>query len=305
MNKFTITIPASSANIGPGFDSAGLAVNKYLTLSVEYSDDWEFEHQSVHLPATSDPAKHLIYQTAKKTADTYHAPLHPCKVVVESEIPLARGLGSSASAIVAGIELANQLCQLNLTDQEKLKQATILEGHPDNVAASLLGGLVIASPISSGEIEVFKKADPQVELVVAIPEFELKTDDARKVLPDQFSRDEAAAASAVGNIVFAALVSGNYELAGKMMEEDLFHEPYRASLIPNYREIRNEAKLAGAYATVISGAGPTTISLVPKGKGSLVSACLQKNFPSYNVESLKIDPYGLRVNLDISSRLAR
>ncbi|MBS4197439.1 homoserine kinase [Lederbergia citri] len=302
MRMFSITVPASTANLGPGFDSAGLALNLYLTLHVEKSEQWEFVHQSMHLPPVPDASEHLIYETAARTASIYNSTLSPCKVIVESDIPLARGLGSSASAIIAGIELANQLCELSLAFEEKLRIATDIEGHPDNVAASLYGGLVITSQLQNGDIEVFQKTDAELDFIVYIPVIELKTEDARKVLPEQFTRNEAAKASAVGNIMIAALVSGDYKLAGKLMEEDLFHEPYRSSLIPNYEKIREEAKIAGAYGTVISGAGPTMISFTAKGKGKKVAAQLQNLLPSHQVKILKMDQGGSRVTNDIFNR---
>ncbi|MBW8348280.1 homoserine kinase [Bacillus sp. IITD106] len=302
MRMFSITVPASTANLGPGFDSAGLALNLYLTLHVEKSEQWEFVHQSEHLPPVPEASEHLIYETAARTASIYHSTLTPCKVIVESDIPLARGLGSSASAIIAGIELANELCDLSLTPEEKLKIATDIEGHPDNVAASLYGGLVITSQLPSGDIEVFQKTDAELDFIVYIPVVELKTEDARKVLPEQFTRNEAAKASAVGNVMIAALVSGNYKLAGKLMEGDLFHEPYRSSLIPNYAKIREEAKIAGAYGTVISGAGPTMISFSAKGNGKKVATQLQNLLSSHLVKILKMDQDGSRVTNDILNR---
>src|SRR5690625_4449948 len=132
MSMFTITVPASSANIGPGFDSVGMAINRYLTLQVSENDKWEFIHKSSFLPNNSYYKDHLIYQVATKVANQFRKVLPPCKVIVRSNIPLARGLGSSASAVVAGIELANLLCELSLTKQEMLMNATEIEGHPDN-----------------------------------------------------------------------------------------------------------------------------------------------------------------------------
>lgn len=297
MNKFTITVPASSANVGPGFDSVGIALNKYLSLDVEKAAKWEFIHLSEHLPPIKNYKDHLIYQVAKETAEQFGDSLPPCRVKVQSEIPLARGLGSSASAIVAGIELANQLCQLQLPLKEKLILATKKEGHPDNVAPSLLGGLVIATPIlSNGNIEYFQKIDQQLEFVVTIPDYKLETVATRKVLPQYFSRKEATAASAIANVVFAALIAGDYELAGNMMEHDLFHEPYRAYLIPEFFQIRKEAKLRGAYGTVISGAGPSILSVVPKGKGKDIAAYLKQQFPNYSIEVLTMDTKGIRVS---------
>src|SRR5690554_6411272 len=138
---FMIKVPATTANIGAGFDSIGIALNLYLTLKVKLSDKLEFVHLSEHLNDLPTDESNFIYQIAKKTADRYQVDvLPPCRIEVTSDIPFARGLGSSATAIVAGIELANQLLQLNLTADEKVLLATEIEGHPDNVAPAVLGG---------------------------------------------------------------------------------------------------------------------------------------------------------------------
>ncbi|MEK3890141.1 homoserine kinase [Bacillus sp. FSL K6-3431] len=296
MTRFTITVPASTANIGPGFDSAGMALNRYLTLHVKANDEWVFEHQSVHLPDVPVAKEHFIYQIADKVANQFGAVLPPgAYVLMESDIPLARGLGSSSSAIIAGIELADQLCNLSLSLTEKLQCASAIEGHPDNVAPSLLGGLVIAAQSTDGDLDYLHKKDDNLDIIAYIPHFELKTEAARKVLPNQYSRGEATNASAIANVMFAALVSGNYELAGKMMEKDLFHEPHRASLLPDYEKIRLEAKNAGAFGTVISGAGPTMMSLAPKGSGSKLALRLKEHLPDFSVEVLEMDLHGSRV----------
>lgn len=290
-----IKVPATSANNGPGFDSTGLAVNRYLTLEVEESDGWEFIHNSPYLPSNPTYEDHFIYQVAKSIAKQYDKELSPCKVTVSSEIPLARGLGSSASAVIAGIELANQLCHLSLTPEKKLCLATDVEGHPDNVAPALFGGLMISVQFENKEVDFIQIPNLDLDLVVYIPDVELKTEAARSVLPEAFKRSEATAASGISNLMIAALLQKDYELAGKMMEKDLFHEPYRAVLIPNYARIKQEAKNLGAYGTVISGAGPTMISFVPKGKGEDVAKELKVMLSSYEVECLLIDDTGLQV----------
>lgn len=291
MSSFMIRVPASSANIGPGFDSVGLAVNLYLTLEVEQAEAWEFISPSAEMntPAT----EHFIYKIAKNIADKHGSKLPPCLVRETTSIPLARGLGSSAAAIVAGIELANQLGELNLSQEEKLAYATEIEGHPDNVAPALFGGFVISTSINQ-EINWLQVDQLEMDLVVYIPELELKTEDARNVLPEAYSKDEATLASGISNLTVAALVHGDYELAGAMMEKDRFHEPYRKSLIPHYDWIRKTAIEFGAYGTVISGAGPTMISFVPSGNGNE----LIQHFSSlvdYRLECLKMDGEGLKV----------
>lgn len=295
MSMFTIIVPASSANIGPGFDSAGIAVNRYLTLKVERQGQWEFEHISHFLPVETNYEGHFIYQVARKIAEKYDKLLPTCKVIVDSEIPLARGLGSSASAVVAGIELANQLCELSLSPTEKLQYATEFEGHPDNVAPALFGGLVVTAKSGGGEVDFIQIPNVELDIILYIPNVELKTEEARSVLPDEFARDDATSASGISNVMIASLLTKDFELAGKMMERDLFHEPFRARLIPNYELIKQRATEFGAYGTVISGAGPTMISFVPQGKGDSIAAQMNEVLENYDVASLQIDYNGLRV----------
>lgn len=294
MKMCTIIVPASTANIGPGFDSLGMAINRYLTLEVSEHRHWEFEHRSPFLPAFANYEEHFIYQVAQQVATTYKQVLPPCKVVVDSDIPLARGLGSSASAVIAGIELANQCCMLELTMEEKVQLATNIEGHPDNVTPALIGGFVITAKTDSEHIDYLRTPHLELDIVLCIPTIELKTDDSRNVLPAKFTSEQAASASGICNLMITSLLTGHYELAGKMMERDLFHEPYRAKLIPNYHEIKNQAKQLGAYGTVISGAGPTMISFVPKGEGKIIAKKLQVIFPEYDVDALHIDQQGLQ-----------
>lgn len=292
---FTIITPASSANIGPGFDSAGVALSRYLTLQVTPATQWEFTHITPLIPPLRNYKDHYIYKVANRVAHTHKKTLSPCHITMDSEIPLARGLGSSASAIVAGIELANQLCNLELTEAEKLKHAVDIEGHPDNVAAALFGGFVVT--VKMGEEASYKKLPSiDTDLVLYIPNFELRTEDARRVLPENLPMKDAATASGVSNLMISALLTGDYELAGKMMESDMFHETYRAKLIPNYYEIRTNARELGAFGTVISGAGPTMISFAPNGKGETIANEMRKSLPDYEVQALRLDEGGLQVS---------
>lgn len=295
MNNFTIKVPASTANIGPCFDSAGAALNLYLTLDVSKAANWEFEQRSPLLPDDTHFEDNFIYKIAKQTAERHDKQLPACKVIVTSGVPLARGLGSSASAVMAGIELANQACKLSLSPEEKLNYGTEIEGHPDNIAPALLGGLVISVKTPDGEMDWIRLADLELDVIVYIPNVELKTEEARNALPISYSRDEATTASSISNVLIASLLNGDYGLAGKMMEKDLFHEPYRANLIPNYQIIKVEAKKSGAYGTVISGAGPTMISFVPKGEGQAIAGHMETVFRGYEVKTLEIDRDGVQV----------
>lgn len=291
-----IVVPASSANIGPGFDSVGMALGRYLTLTVESGDEWEFIHTTSLIPSVRHYEDHYIYKVAMEAAAMHDCTLPPCHVTMHSDIPLARGLGSSASAIVAAIELTNQVCHLQLSDEDKLKTAVQIEGHPDNVAPALLGGFVVTVQMYE-ETSYKKLPEINTDLVVYIPNFELKTEDSRKVLPAAFQMKDAATASGISNLMISALLTGDYELAGQMMESDLFHESYRAALIPNYMDIKAEARKNGAYGTVISGAGPTMISFVPQGKGEAVAAQMQDMLPAYEVTAIQLDNQGLQVGV--------
>lgn len=292
MTSFMVKVPASSANLGPGFDSMGMAVNMYLTLKVTEQDAWEMIPSSV--PADIPLDEHLIYQVVMQTVKKFGKAISPCRVEETSGIPLARGLGSSAAAIIAGIEIADRLGGLELTQEEKLNLATEIEGHPDNVAPALLGGLVISTYLD-GKVEWMKISELDVELVAYIPEMELKTKAARDVLPQNYANAEAALASSIGNLTIAALMSGDFELAGKMMEKDHFHEPYRKTLIPNYDCIKRAAKNLGAYGTVISGAGPTMMSFVPKGSAEKFVAHFENELDDYNVLALEMDESGATI----------
>lgn len=148
-----IKVPASSANLGPGFDSVGIAVDLFLTLEVEPNESWEFTTSNDELKQFPTNQEHFICKVAQKVAEKFGKTLTPCKVVMESQIPLARGLGSSAAAIIAGIELADLTGNLGLSKQQKLLFATQFEGHPDNVGASLYGGLVVGC-YRQGEVDM-------------------------------------------------------------------------------------------------------------------------------------------------------
>ncbi len=291
---FTIKVPASTANLGPGFDSIGMALNLYLTLEVELSHKWEVIPLSDEMAAFPKDESNFIIQIAAKTAAKYDRALPPATIKVNSEIPLARGLGSSASAIVAGIELANLLCQLNLTKQEKFEIAAEVEGHPDNAGASVFGGLLIACQ-SSDSVDAVVEHDVDLEIVAVVPREELLTKTARGVLPEELSFDQAVMAGAVSNVLVAALLTKNYSLAGKMMKKDLYHQPYRRELVPHMAIIEEKAPEFGAFGVTLSGAGPTILCFVEPGNSQAVIAGLKKSLPEMDYLSLKIDQAGSKV----------
>ena len=182
---FSIRVPASTANLGPGFDSIGLALSLYLTVHVYRSDQWSVEPLSKEMEIFPRDERHYIIQVAKKVAAKYGQNLPTCRLGVHSEIPLARGLGSSASAIVAGIQLADTLCHLQLSAEEKVHLASSEEGHPDNAGASVTGGLVVGE-YNERSTHLLTFPLRNVEVVAVIPNYELLTSDSRSVLPTDF-----------------------------------------------------------------------------------------------------------------------
>lgn len=286
-----ITVPATSANVGPGFDSVGVAVSKYLTIEIlEPSEKWEVLHDLGDVP--SDETNLLITTALQVKAD-----LQPHRIKMVSDIPLARGLGSSSSVIVAGIELANQLAYLQLSADEKLVIATKIEGHPDNVAPAIFGNLVISSYVDE-KVNSAVAAFPEASFVAFIPNYELKTSDSRNVLPNEFSYREAVTASSIANVAIAALLTGDLEKAGKAIEADLFHERFRQKLVKEFAPIKEAAHEVGAYATYLSGAGPTIMTLGPKVKEAELVECLEALALDGEVVALYVDTKGVFVEKD-------
>ena len=284
-----ITVPATSANVGPGFDSVGIAVTRYLTIDVlEAQENWWIEHDlGEEIPSNEE---NLLLQTALQVASD----LPPHRLKMTSEVPLARGLGSSSSVIVAGIELANQLGKLTLSDEDKLEIATKIEGHPDNVAPAIFGNLVIASYVDQ-QTNHLVLPFPECALVAFVPNYELKTSDSRNVLPSEWTYKEAVAASAIANVAIAALAKGDLRVAGKAIEADRFHERYRQQLVVEFPQVKEVAHQHDAYATYLSGAGPTIMTLLPVEHAEAFAKDLESKDLNGQVFSLKIDTTGVKV----------
>ena len=284
-----IIVPATSANVGPGFDSVGVAVTKYLEIQVcEEREEWMIEHQlGKWIPRDE---RNLLLKIALQIAPD----LQPRRLKMVSDIPLARGLGSSSSVIVAGIELANQLGNLKLSKHEKLQLATKIEGHPDNVAPAIYGNLVIASSVE-GQVSAVVAPFPECAFLAYIPNYELRTRDSRGVLPKKLSYKEAVAASSIANVAIAALLTGDMVKAGQAIESDLFHERYRQELVREFATIKKVAKRNGAYATYLSGAGPTVMVLAEPDKMPKIKAELEKQPFKGKLHDLQVDTQGVRV----------
>lgn len=283
-----IIVPATSANLGPGFDSIGLAVTKYLEISIiEASKSWEIMHDLIDIPTDET---NLLIQIALKVNKN----LNPHRLKMTSDIPLARGLGSSSSVIVAGIELANQLGAMTLSLDEKMRLASLFEGHPDNVAPAIFGNLVIASA-NDYFFGYTVSSFPPCRLLAFIPNYELKTSESRSSLPETLHYSQAVAASAIANVVVSSLMKGDLVAAGKAMSSDLFHEPYRQKLVPEFQKIKEVAKQYGAYTTYLSGAGPTIMTILDDKNAEEMKQAIDELELNGETVILDVDTKGLQV----------
>ncbi|MBC7322497.1 MAG: homoserine kinase [Acetomicrobium sp.] len=262
----TVIVPASSANIGSGFDSFGVALslyNKYQLLELLPAKRYDIEAVGEGGKGLASPESNLLIRSYEAAMKRFDVPLVGLKLRSYNAIPLARGLGSSASAVVGGVILANVIGKINLPKEKLLPIMVELEGHPDNVVPSYIGGFVISS--WDGKDVKFVQLPPfreKVKVVVAVPDVTVDTKRARDVLPRNVSLQDA-----VFNLSRAALFAASW-MTGKLENlpwamEDKLHQPYRAKLFPGGEEILERVKSApGCLGAAISGSGPSVLAFV-------------------------------------------
>lgn len=284
---FSVIVPASTANLGPGFDSVGMALGLYMTIQVSVNDTWEISYEGDNCEGLAVGEDNLIVKIIQEIATRFDKKSPTLKLIAESNIPLGKGFGSSASAIAAGIVIANHVLELNLTDQEKVLLGSQLEGHADNVSAALLGGVVV-SYFDGETIDYVHIEKPAVGVVVLVPPKVLATEASRGLLPEQLTHKEATRSSAAGTVLSAALAQNDWKTVGRMMEKDGFHEPFRKKLFPDFDEIRTACRELGTYGMTISGAGPSLFIAVEQGMEEEIAGKLAASFSYY--ESLAIQP---------------
>lgn len=295
-NKLSLKVPASTANLGCGFDSIGMALNKFLYIDAQpiRAQQWKFHHEGPHLNGLPDDETNYIYKTAQYVAEKFNVQLPALEIKMYSDIPLARGLGSSASALVAALYIANYFGDIELSKYELLQLATEIEGHPDNVAPTIYGGLVVGYHNAETNITDVAHIDvPNVDFILTIPEYELETKKSRAVLPETLNHKDAVKYSAISNTMISALIQHNYELAGKMMEQDGLHEPYRQHLIQDFAAVKQKAHEYDAYATVMSGAGSTIMTMVKKEQSGPLVRALRQSFENCHSELVTVNTEGV------------
>ncbi|BBH19270.1 homoserine kinase [Paenibacillus baekrokdamisoli] len=261
--RIFVKVPASTANLGPGFDTLGMALSLYfwIEMSGSTNGDTSINLYGDGLNGIARDKSNLIYKVAQLVFNEAGVSLPELSISMYSDIPLTRGLGSSASAIVGALVAANALIGGPLSDDNLFQLATKLEGHPDNVGASLFGGIVISAWDGTRAAKVRLEPHSQLEVLVAIPAFQLSTEKARHALPTQITMKDAVFNLGCSSLLVAALASGQLDLIPFAMRDRL-HQPYRAALIPGMAEILDNATEHGALGAALSGAGPTLLALV-------------------------------------------
>ena len=254
-----ILVPATSANVGAGFDALGLALSLHNTVTMEEWDKLDIMASDGSLVPTG--TSNLIYRSAKAVYEQLGKPIKGLRIRQENPIPMARGLGSSSACIVAGILGANALLGDRLTKRQMLTLATAIEGHPDNVAPAMLGGFV-TSVYDEGQVYTVKKhIDEELAFAAFVPNFGLLTAKARAALPQMVSHKDAVYNLSRAALATAAFCDGDYELL-RVATKDALHQQYRLPLIPGGERVFEIAWDLGAYAVYISGAGPTIMAVV-------------------------------------------
>jgi homoserine kinase len=294
-----IQVPATTANLGPGFDVLGLALSLYLTVDVEPTDGpSRITYAGQGEKAIPTDQTNLIWRTMAEMARSKEVNLPSFSMQIHNDIPLARGLGSSAAAIVAGVLIANQVCSLDLNEQQILSWASRLEGHPDNTTAAMMGGLMASCLAEDGRCFYTRAPiSARIKAVVVVPEFELSTAEARRVLPASYSRADAVFNLQRAAMLAAALNEPQPALIAELMR-DRFHQPYRAELIPGLQESLELRGVPGLLGISLSGAGPSILALA-LDHFEEIGQEIKTNFARHGIDSnvlvLEIEHRGGRV----------
>jgi homoserine kinase len=240
-----------------------MALSLYAWLEMKPAEQTTFHLHGDHLTGLPTDKSNLIYEVAQMVFNEAGVSVPELEISMYSDIPLTRGLGSSASAIVAALAAANALIGSPLSDAKLLDMATSLEKHPDNVGASLYGGIITAAWDGSRVDLIRIEPHQDLQTLVIVPDFELSTSKARNVIPQQFDKSDVIHNISRSSLLVAALASGRLDMIQKAMS-DRIHQPYRASLVPGMAEILENAVSHGALGAALSGAGPTVLTMVDR-----------------------------------------
>ncbi|MGE5702321.1 MAG: homoserine kinase [Clostridia bacterium] len=304
MNSMTVRVkvPASTANLGPGFDTLGMAFQLYTTITMKLAETTEIVMHGEELQGLPTDKSNLVYEVAAGLFERAGLPTPELAIEIATEAPVTRGLGSSASAIVGALAAANRLAGEPFSRDQLFEQASRLEGHPDNVGASVFGGFVVAAmPVDEdAPIPYVTFAVPnQLKTLVVIPEYWLSTEKARGVLPDVYRKADVVYNVGHSSLLVAALAQGRLDLLASAMK-DRMHQPYRSQLVPGLAEMLDQATDNGALGAALSGAGPTTLFFYETMEQehklrSFIAEVMAKHGLSYQLMLLPVDDQGVQI----------
>lgn len=278
-SRWGATAPASTSNLGPGFDCLGLALMIPLTVTARrIPEGFSIIRRGEGSELVQDPHRDLVLRAFRHLVRLAGEPVPTVALTIRSAIPVARGLGSSAASIVAGLTLANEWLGRRMPLNVLLAEAVRLEGHPDNVSPSLLGGFVLSAPRRGGGFTPVPLPAPRgIALTLVVPEIRVSTERARALLPRAIPLPDAARNTARALALQHALSSGRSDLVADALE-DVYHVPHRARLIPGFHRVVEAGRRAGALGVTISGSGPTLLALHAPGRGARVGTAMVRAF---------------------------
>lgn len=293
--KFTVSVPASTSNLGAGFDALGLALKLYNDFIVEPADFYSAEIEGEGKEELPKDEKNLFIRAYRSTME-YLGKNQPIKVTQINRIPLGRGLGSSATAIVGGILAAQKISGKELSLPEVIDIAFKFEPHPDNVLPAYTGGFVVAA--TNGDLTYLKLDWPhELKVIIVVPELFLSTEESRSVLPETYPRKDVIFNIQRVALLLGALQKKDYSLL-KEAVKDRIHQPYRCDLIPSFWEVLSEGYKAGAYAVYLSGAGSCIGAIADKNFDDIGKA-MTSVFDALGIESrylvLDVDENGAEI----------
>lgn len=296
MKMIKLQVPATSANLGAGFDALGLALTYYNYVNMEEADGIFIK--SLDGTPVPEGENNLIYESAKTLFEICGRPFKGLTIEQVNNIPMARGLGSSSACIIAGLFGANKLMGDPLGLDDLVNLSAQIEGHPDNTAPALLGGIVTAV-FDGREVHwVKQEVFTTLKFVVVIPDFELKTEKARACLPTEVSYKDAVFNLSRAALFSASLLTGKYQNLRTAVNDKL-HQPYRMELIPHGHDVFDTAYSLGAYAAYLSGAGPSLMAIVDADNeffcGKMKFALEKLGLKNWKVHELHIDNAGTKL----------
>jgi homoserine kinase len=292
----TIKIPCSTSNIGPGFDTLGLALNRYLTITACVSSSLRVTVEGNGADHIAANASNLVFASMQHTAHKLGITIPLIHLHLNNGIPAYGGLGGSGAAIAGGVYLANSLLRGGFSFDEMLNIAVEIEGHPDNVSAALFGGLTINCFDAERKVHCRSvKIERNLSVIACSPHFQVQTKQARKILPQTVAMQDAVVNIENASSLVAALMSGDFD-ALRYVTADRLHEQYRATLIPGYDAVKTAALNAGALSFNISGAGPTVFAFAVDNEERIAEA-MTAAFSSHGqrstAEIMKIENSGI------------